>query len=112
MTRSDHTTTPTPKNRTNATQSLTTHPGRHRQPYPSAPTPAVSARHGAHRASTPTRHHTVWTGPIQATVWACGPVPIDPDARWSTAILTKIVTSFSAPGDRIVLLHGPASTGG
>lgn len=112
MTHSDHTTTPTLKNRTNATQSLTTHTGRHRQPYPSAPAPAVLARDGARRASAPTRHHTVWTGPIPATVWACGPVPIDPDARWPTAILTKIVTSFSTPGDRIVLLHCPAPTGG
>jgi hypothetical protein len=104
--------TPTPKSRTNATQPLTTHHGRHRQPYPSAPAPAVSARDGAHRASAPTRPHTVWTGPIPATVWACGSVPIDPDARWPTAILTKIVTSFSAPSDRIALLHGPARTGG
>ena len=110
MTHCDHTTTPTLKKRTNATPSLTTSPGRHRHPYPSAP--AGSARHGAPRASTPTRHHTVWTGPIPATVWPCGSVPIDPDARWPTAILSKIVTSFSAPGDRIVLLRGPASTGG
>jgi hypothetical protein len=104
--------TPSSENRTKSIQSLATPPGRHRHPYPSAPAPAVSARHGAHRASAPTRHHTVWTGPIPATVWACGPVPIDPDARWPTAILTKIVTSFSVPGDRVILLHGPARTGG
>jgi hypothetical protein len=110
MTHSDR--TATLNNRTDSTRSLTTHPGRPRHPYPGAPAPAVSARDGAPRASAPTRHHTVWTGPIPATVWACGPIPLDPNARWPTGILTKIVTSFSAPGDRIILLHCPAPTGG
>ena len=110
MTYFDHTATPALKSPTDSSRSRSTHPGRHRQPFPSASAPGVPARHGALRASAPTRHHTVWTGPIPATVWACG--PIDPDATWPTAILTKIVSSFSAPGDRIVLLPCPARTGG
>jgi len=112
MTYFDHPATPGPKSPTDSSRSRATRPGRHRQPFPSAPARTVSARYGALRASAPTRHHTVWTGPIPATVWACGPLPTDPDATWPTAILTKIITSFSAPGDQIVLLHNPARTGG
>ncbi len=112
MTYFHHTPTPAPKSPTDSTRSRATHSGRHRQPYPSAPACTVPARHGALRASAPTRHHTVWTGPIPATVWPCGPLPTDPDATWPTTILTKIITSFSAPGDQIVLLHNPARTGG
>jgi len=112
MTQSDHTATLSPKSPTDSSRSRATHSGRHRQPYPSAPARTVSTRYGALRASAPTRHHTVWTGPIPATVWPCGPIPTDPDATWPTPILTKIITSFSAPGDQIVLLHNPARTGG
>jgi hypothetical protein len=112
MTQSNHTTTPTPNSPTNLTQLPTTRPGRHHNPYPSAPARAASARHGAPRASAPTRPHTVWAGPIPATVWPCGPIPIDPDTRWPTAILTKIISSFSTPGDRIIILRSPTETGG
>jgi hypothetical protein len=55
------------------------------------------------------RPHTAFTAPTPATVWACGATPIDPDALWPTALLTKIVTSFSEPGDRVVVLPRPTA---
>jgi hypothetical protein len=35
--------------------------------------------------------------------------PLDPDAPWPTPLLTKIVTSFSEPGDRVVVLPRPTA---
>jgi hypothetical protein len=43
-------------------------------------------------------------------VWACEPTPLDPDATWPAPILTKIITSFSKPGDRVILLPWPTTT--
>jgi SAM-dependent methyltransferase len=40
-------------------------------------------------------------------VWPAGPAPIDLDASWPTPIVSKIVTSFSTPGGRVVLLPWP-----
>jgi SAM-dependent methyltransferase len=40
-------------------------------------------------------------------VWPAGPVPIDLDAAWPTSIIATIVTSFSAPRERVVLLPWP-----
>jgi hypothetical protein len=40
-------------------------------------------------------------------VWPAGPAAIDLDATWPTPIVATIVTSFSAPGERAVLLPWP-----
>jgi hypothetical protein len=42
-------------------------------------------------------------------VWTAGPVPIDLDAAWPAPILGKIVTSFSSPGEHVVLLPWPTT---
>src|SRR5262249_38404230 len=110
MTHSDHSATPAPKSRTDATRPSRTRRGSHRQPYPNAPARASSPRRGAPRAGTARRPRTTPMGPIPATVWACGPTPVDPDATWPAPILTKIVTSFSQPGDRVVLMPWPTAT--
>ncbi|HJT04797.1 MAG TPA: hypothetical protein VJ757_14415 [Pseudonocardiaceae bacterium] len=110
MTRSDHSATPAPKGRTDTTRPSRTRRGSHRQPYPNAPARASSARHGAPRASIPSRPRTPPTVPTPATVWACGPTAVDPDATWPAPILTKIVTSFSKSGDRVVLMPWPTAT--
>jgi hypothetical protein len=110
MTHSDHSAAPAPKGRTDAARPSRTRRGSHRQPYPNAPVRASSPRRGTPRAGTPRHPRTSPMGPTPATVWACGPTPVDPDATWPTPILTKIVTSFSKPGDRIALLPWPTAT--
>lgn len=108
MTYSDRPATRGPKGRTDATRPLSARRGTHRAPYPSAPTGTVASRRGT-RGGAPTRPRTVSTVPTPATVWACGPTPLDPGAPWPTPILIKIVTSFSQPGDRVVMLPWPTA---
>jgi hypothetical protein len=109
MTRSDHSATPAPVGRTDSTRPRRTGRDEDRRPYPSAPARTATSRRGTRRTSTPTRSHTAFTAPTPATVWACGPTPIDPDTPWPTALLAKIVTSFSEPGDRVVVLPRPTA---
>ena len=45
--------------------------------------------------------------PTPATVWTAGTAPIDLDATWPAALVERIVTSFSEPGARVVLLDWP-----
>lgn len=93
-------------------------PGPRRRPEPTHP--IRGARHGTGRAA-PTRPGTrrdrhrpsaAISGPATpATVWTCGPAPIDPDALWPTPIVRTIVTSFTEPGARVVLLTAPPPAG-
>jgi len=49
------------------------------------------------------------TGPqTPATVWVCGHPASDPTAAWPVSVVKKVVTSFTAPGARVVLLTPPA----
>lgn len=50
----------------------------------------------------------VQDGAIPGTVWDCGAQPTDPDARFPVPIVERVTTSFSTPGDQVVLL----TTGG
>ncbi|MGH3856922.1 MAG: hypothetical protein ACRDR6_26270 [Pseudonocardiaceae bacterium] len=109
MTHYDHAATPGPQGRTDSTRPPRIHRGGQGKPYPSAPTRTAASRRGTRRASTPTRPDTASPAPTPATVWACGATPIDPDAPWPTPIVTKIVTSFSEPGDRVVVLPWPTA---
>ncbi len=43
-------------------------------------------------------------------MWTAGPAGIDLDAAWPAELVEKIVSSFSAAGDRVVLLPWPART--
>jgi hypothetical protein len=45
-------------------------------------------------------------------VWTAGPEQIDPSATWPVPIIEAITTSFSAPGDRVVLAPWPAAKTG
>ncbi|HEX5142791.1 MAG TPA: hypothetical protein VFW21_02875 [Mycobacterium sp.] len=110
MTHSHPSATPAPLGRTDASRPPRAHHGGHREPYPNAPTPTASFRHSTPRAGTRRRVRTGSIAPIPATVWTCGPTPIDPDAPWPTPILTKIVTSFSKPGHRVALMPWPITT--
>lgn len=56
-----------------------------------------------------TRTRSNSTPRIPATVWSCGPHPIDPDEPWPTPVLNAIITGFTDPGTRISLLVPPGS---
>jgi hypothetical protein len=72
-------------------------------------TPALLGRTDSTRP--PRTHHSRATAtPIPATVWTCGPTPIDPNAVWPTPIVKKIITSFSKPGGHVLLLPWPTTT--
>ncbi|WP_237710718.1 hypothetical protein [Saccharopolyspora spinosa] len=43
-------------------------------------------------------------------MWACQTPPIDPDDPWRTALVNKIVTSFTTPHDEVILLDLQATT--
>jgi hypothetical protein len=42
-------------------------------------------------------------------VWTAGTTPIDLEATWPAALVERIVTSFSKPAERVVLLDYPTS---
>ncbi|GAA1291813.1 hypothetical protein [Saccharothrix xinjiangensis] len=82
-----------------------------RRPWPTAPTttrvspgkPTAGAAHPRSRGSSST--------PTPATVWTAGSHPIDLDATWPTALVERIVTSFSRPAAQVVLLTWPTPGG-
>ena len=84
--------------------------GGDRRPWPTAPTttrvspgkPAKSAT-GAGRS----RSRGSASSPTPATVWKAGTAPIDLDATWPAALVERIVTAFSKPAERVVLLAWP-----
>lgn len=78
-------------------------------PYPGAPAPAASSERSHPAAKTTKRVDRARTlAPIPPTVWTAGPDPIDPAAVWPVPIIEAITTSFSRPGDRVVLAPWPA----
>ncbi|MFD2415348.1 hypothetical protein [Amycolatopsis pigmentata] len=100
-----------PARRSDSTRPATPRSGTRRsverRPYPTAPT---TTRISPAKPTTRTgraRSHGPSSTPTPATVWTAGPAPIDLDATWPTPIITKIVTSFSAPGARVLLLPWP-----
>ncbi|WP_431879439.1 hypothetical protein [Amycolatopsis sacchari] len=115
MTTSDHPGRRTPRKRSGSTRPPSTgasgRRARDRRPWPTAPTttrpspgkPADATRRSQKngRASTST----------PATVWPAGPSPIDLDATWPVALIDRVVTAFSTPGARVVLLPWPSPQG-
>jgi hypothetical protein len=99
--------TSAPSGRTDSTRPPHTRHSPDRQPYPSAPARATTHRPGTRGTPASPRPRSTATTPIPATVWTCGPTPIDPHSRWPTPLVTTIVTSFSKPGGRVVLLPWP-----
>ena len=121
MTPSDHSARRAPHRR-GTTRTDSTHPtaarlggrrGGDRRPWPTAPTttrvsPSKPTTHGAAARQAPSRGSA--STPTPATVWTAGPTPIDLHATWPTALLERIVTSFSKPTERVVLLDWPTPT--
>lgn len=81
--------------------------GGDRRPYPTASTTTRVSPAKPGSAAATARSRGSKSSPTPATVWTAGSVPIDLDTVWPTAIVAKIVTSFSVPGGRVVLLPWP-----
>lgn len=78
-----------------------------RRPWPTAPTTTrpSPAKPAAHLARS--RSRGAASTPTPPTVWTAGPTPIPLDATWPTALVARIVASFSKPGEQVVLLPWP-----
>jgi len=113
MTQPDHPARRGPKRRSDSTRPASTpsstRRGADRRPYPTAPTHTRPSPAGTHPNANRTASHHLSTTPTPATVWTSSPTRTDPDATWPTPILTTIITSFSQPGTRVVLLAWPTT---
>ncbi|WP_424187656.1 hypothetical protein ACOBQX_07630 [Actinokineospora sp. G85] len=118
MTQPDHSARRSPRRRSTArpdsTHPAPARPGGHRggdrRPWPTAPTttrvsPGKPAKSTAGTGRSRSRGSA--STPTPATVWTAGTAPIDLDATWSAALVERIVTSFSKPTERVVLLDRP-----
>ena len=113
MTHSDHSAPRGSRRRNHSTRPTSTRPGTRRggdrRPYPTASTTTRISPAKPGSANTRSRSRGSASTPTPATVWTAGPVSIDLDATWPTPIISKIVSSFSQPGGRVVLLPWPTS---
>ncbi|MEV0675919.1 hypothetical protein AB0I60_05275 [Actinosynnema sp. NPDC050436] len=114
MTQPDSSDRRSPRRRVDSTHPAPARPGGHRggdrRPWPTAPTtthvsPGKPAKSTAGTGRS--RSHGSASTPTPATVWTAGTAPIDLDATWPAALVERIVTSFSKPAERVVLLDRP-----
>ncbi|XVS67761.1 hypothetical protein ACQPYE_17425 [Actinosynnema sp. CA-299493] len=96
----------------------TTHPtpprpggrqGADRRPWPTAPTTTRVSPAKPTGDTTRSRPRGSTSTPTPATVWTATAHPIDLDATWPTALVQRIVTSFSRPAAQVVLLTWPTT---
>ncbi len=80
----------------------TTHPPRPPQAGPAGSGPGRRRPGIPNRSTRPTATRT------PATVWVCGGASGDPDASWPAPVVARVVTSFTDPGARVVLMPWPA----
>ncbi|WP_156755856.1 hypothetical protein [Actinokineospora pegani] len=78
--------------------------GGDRRPWPTAPT---TTKVSPARPGAKTRPRPAASTPTPATVWTVNE-PVDLDASWPGAFVERIVTSFSEPDARVVLLPWPS----
>ncbi len=115
MTQPDHPAHRAPRQRSTArtasTHPASTHPGGRRggdrRPWPTAPTTTRVSPAKPPSGSGRSRPRGSASTPTPATVWTAGTAPIDLDATWPPAFVERVVTSFSTPGARVVLLEWP-----
>lgn len=116
MTQPDDSTRRSSRRRTDSARPAPARPagrrGGDRRPWPTAPSTTRVSPGKPAKAATDTsraRSHGTAASPTPATVWTAGAAPIDLDATWPSSLLDRIVTSFSKPADRVVLLDWPTS---
>jgi hypothetical protein len=105
-----------PRRRGDSTRPPRSRRGGDRAPYPGARSTTTGAA-DTRTASRPegpslrSRRHTSTRSPepIPATVWTCGPDPIDAHETWPVPIVERITTAFTAPGAHVVLVDAGAA---
>ncbi|PWK84477.1 hypothetical protein C8D88_10892 [Lentzea atacamensis] len=114
MTQSDDSARRSPRRPADSTHPAPARPGGRRggdrRPWPTAPTTTrVSPGKPAKSATGTGRSRSLGSAstPTPATVWTAGAAPIDLAATWPAALVERIVTSFSKPAERVVLLDWP-----
>jgi hypothetical protein len=94
--------------RTNSTHPTPTRPGGRRggdrRAWPTAPTTTRVSPAKPATGTSRTRSQRPSTAPTPATVWTAGSTAIDLHAVWPAALVERVVTSFSEPATRVVLL--------
>ncbi|MDT8916066.1 hypothetical protein [Amycolatopsis sp. PS_44_ISF1] len=99
-----------PGRRTDSARPPRTRRGGDRAPYPGARTrtTAANTRAPARPEGPPApsrrRPPSSPTVPTPATVWTCGPEPIDAHAPWPVPIVETITGAFTSPGAHVVLV--------
>ncbi len=86
-------------------------------PYPGARSSATAEPAGTRATARPEgppprsrrRTSTRSPDPTPATVWTCGPHPIDTRETWPVPIVERITTAFTTPGAHVVLLDAGAA---
>ena len=105
----------TPRKRSDSTHPSSTRAGRRRisdrRPWPTAPTTTRPSPGKPASTTRRSRSHGVAPIPTPATVWPAGSSAIDLDATWPAALINRVVTAFSTPGARVVLLPWPSPPG-
>ncbi|MBB5808889.1 hypothetical protein F4560_008657 [Saccharothrix ecbatanensis] len=115
MAQPDNSARRSPRRRADSTHPAPARPGGHRggdrRPWPTAPTTTrVSpGKPAKSTAGTGSRSRGSASTPTPATVWTAGSAPIELDATWPATLVERIVTSFSKPAERVVLLDWPIS---
>ncbi|MFD7659818.1 hypothetical protein ACFV4N_38075 [Actinosynnema sp. NPDC059797] len=108
MTRSDHSDRGSTRRRTASTHPGPTRPGGRRpverRAWPTAPT---TTRVSPGKPATGSRSRGPSATPTPATVWTLGPTAIDLNTTWPAPLVERVVTSFSRPAARVVLLASP-----
>ncbi|WP_158853151.1 hypothetical protein [Saccharothrix deserti] len=111
MTQPDHSGRRSPRRRGDSTHPTPARPGGRREverrPWPTAPTITRVSPGKPTTGSSRSRSRGSASTPTPATVWTAGPAPIDLDATWPVALVERIVTAFSEPAARVVLLAWP-----
>ncbi|GAA3040934.1 hypothetical protein [Actinokineospora globicatena] len=97
-----------PRRRADSTHPADSRPGGRRggdrRPWPTASGTTRVSPAKPTADTTRTRTAAAPATPTPATVWPAGATSIPLDAAWPVALVDRIVTSFSAPGARVVLL--------
>jgi len=104
-----------PAPRSDATRPPRTRRGGDLAPYPGAVGRLSAGRAAAHSRTAKASARRVATppspAPTPATVWTCGPDPIDSLAPWPTPIVEAITTAFTSSGEHVVLAVPDTRTG-
>jgi hypothetical protein len=105
-----------PRPRGDSTRPPRSRRGGDRVPYPGAhstTTGPAGTRATARPEGPPPRSlrrtSTRSPEPIPATVWTCGPDPIDAHETWPVPIVERVTTAFTAPGAHVVLVDAGAA---